>query len=141
MRTFLTVFFKELLDNVRDRRTLASALIMGPIFGPVMFAVIINMSIDRALDDAESIMELPVIGQQHAPNLVRFLNSRNINVVDAPETREAAMLAVTTGAHDPAIAIPQNFPEDLANTTPAPVKAKAGRSRKPNDIEAGFTKP
>ena len=65
MRTFLTVFFKEILDNIRDRRTLASALIMGPIFGPVMFAFIINMSIDRALDDAESIMELPVIGQEY----------------------------------------------------------------------------
>ena len=65
MRTFLTVFFKEIIDNVRDRRTLASALIMGPIFGPVMFAFIINMSIDRALDDAESTMELPVIGREH----------------------------------------------------------------------------
>ena len=28
MRTLLTVFRKEVLDNVRDRRTLASALIM-----------------------------------------------------------------------------------------------------------------
>ena len=40
------------LDNIRDRRTLVSALLMGPIFGPVMFAFVINMSIDRALDDA-----------------------------------------------------------------------------------------
>jgi len=63
MRTLLTVFFKEILDNVRDRRTLVSALIMGPIFGPVMFAFVINLSIDRALDDAETTMELPVIGQ------------------------------------------------------------------------------
>jgi ABC-type Na+ efflux pump permease subunit len=47
MRTFLAVFFKEILDNVRDRRTLTSALIMGPIFGPVMFAFVINLSIDR----------------------------------------------------------------------------------------------
>ena len=60
MRTFLTVFCKEIIDNLRDRRTLASALIMGPIFGPIVFAFVINLSIDRALDDAESIMELPV---------------------------------------------------------------------------------
>ena len=85
MRTLLTVFLKEIVDNVRDRRTLASALIMGPIFGPVMFAFVINMSIDRALDDAESSMELPVIGQEHAPNLMRFLESRNIDIVAGPE--------------------------------------------------------
>ena len=34
MRTFLTVFFKELINNLRDRPSLASALILGPIFGP-----------------------------------------------------------------------------------------------------------
>jgi ABC-type Na+ efflux pump permease subunit len=31
MGTMITVFLKEVLDNVRDRRTLMSALLMGPI--------------------------------------------------------------------------------------------------------------
>lgn len=122
MRTFLTVFFKELLDNIRDRRTLASALIMGPIFGPVMFAVIINMSIDRALDDAESIMELPVIGQEYAPNLMRFLESRNIDIVAGPDDVNAAAEAVKTGLHDVVLVIPENFGEQLADTIPARVE-------------------
>ena len=122
MRTFLTVFFKELLDNIRDRRTLASALIMGPIFGPVMFAVIINMSIDRALDDAESIMELPVIGQEYAPNLMRFLESRNIDIVAGPADVNAAAEAVKTGLHDVVLVIPENFGEQLADTIPARVE-------------------
>ncbi len=113
MRTLLTVFFKEILDNVRDRRTLTSALIMGPIFGPILFAVVINMSIDRALDDAESTMELPVIGQEYAPNLVRFLESRNIDVVAGPENAEGAAEAVKTGTHDVVLLIPENFAEQL----------------------------
>lgn len=122
MRIFLTVFFKELLDNIRDRRTLASALIMGPIFGPVMFAVIINMSIDRALDDAESIMELPVVGQEYAPNLMRFLESRNIDIVAGPDDVNAAAEAVKTGLHDVVLVIPENFGEQLADTIPARVE-------------------
>ena len=122
MRTFLTVFFKELLDNVRDRRTLASALIMGPIFGPVMFAVVINMSIDRALDDAESIMELPVIGQEYAPNLMRFLESRNIDIVAGPEDADGAAEAVKLGLHDVVLVVPENFGEQLADTIPARVE-------------------
>jgi sodium transport system permease protein len=111
-----------LLDNVRDRRTLASALIMGPIFGPVMFAVVINMSIDRALDDAESIMELPVIGQEYAPNLMRFLESRNIDIVAGPEDAGGAAEAVKSGLHDVVLVVPENFGEQLADTIPARVE-------------------
>ena len=122
MRTFLTVFLKELLDNVRDRRTLASALIMGPIFGPVMFAVIINLSIDRALDDAESVMELPVIGQENAPNLMRFLESRNIDIVAGPADAGGAAEAVKSGLHDVVLVVPENFGEQLADTIPARVE-------------------
>ena len=62
MRTLFTVFVKEILDNLRDRRTRASALLMGPIFGPVLFAFVINLSIERSLDDVEKTMELAVIG-------------------------------------------------------------------------------
>ena len=71
------VLLKEVIDNFRDRRTLASALIMGPLFGPLLFAFVINLSIERSLDDIDRSMELPVIGEQHAPNLMRYLASHN----------------------------------------------------------------
>ena len=61
---------EELLDNVRDRRTLSTSLIMGPIFGPILFSVVINLSIERSRDDAQKTLELPVIGAEHGPNLV-----------------------------------------------------------------------
>jgi len=136
MRTFLTVFFKELLDNVRDRRTLASALIMGPIFGPVMFAFIINMSIDRALDDAESIMDLPVIGQEHAPNLMRFLESRNIDIVAGPEDVDGAAEAVKSGQHDVVLVVPENFGEQLADTVPARIELYSDEANSQGEKEA-----
>ena len=136
MRTFLTVFFKEILDNVRDRRTLASALIMGPIFGPVMFAFIINMSIDRALDNAESSMDLPVIGQEHAPNLMRFLESRNIVIVEGPEDIDSAAAAVKTGKHDVVLVVPENFGEQLADTIPARVELFSDEANSQGEKEA-----
>ncbi|NNC64902.1 MAG: ABC transporter permease, partial [Gammaproteobacteria bacterium] len=97
MGTMFTVFLKEVLDNFRDRRTLSSALLMGPIFGPVLFAFVINLSIERSFESAESTLELPVIGQEHAPNLVSFLHSRNIDAVDGPADTAAAMEAVKAG--------------------------------------------
>jgi sodium transport system permease protein len=136
MRTFLTVFFKELLDNVRDRRTLASALLMGPIFGPVMFAVVINMSIDRALDDAESVMELPVVGQEYAPNLMRFLESRNIDIVSGPEDASGAAEAVKTGLHDVILVVPEKFGDQLADTIPARVELYSDEANSQGEKEA-----
>ena len=136
MRTFLTVFFKELLDNVRDRRTLASALLMGPIFGPVLFAFVINMSIDRALDDAESIMELPVVGQEYAPNLMRFLESRNIDIVSGPEHASGAAEAVKTGLHDVVLVVPESFGEQLADTIPARVELYSDEANSQGEKEA-----
>jgi sodium transport system permease protein len=136
MRTFLTVFFKEILDNLRDRRTLTSALIMGPIFGPVLFAFVINLSIDRALDDAESTMKLPVVGQQHAPNLMRFLESRNIEIIDGPEDPAGAASAVKAGTHDVVLVVPAEFGEQLADTIPARVELYSDEANSQGEKEA-----
>jgi sodium transport system permease protein len=136
MRTLLTVFRKEVLDNVRDRRTLVSALIMGPLFGPMLFAFMINLSIERSLENAERIIELPVIGRQHAPNLVRYLHSRNIDAVDGPADRAAALDAVATGAHDVVLVIPEEFGEQFAEAVPARIELIADRSNTQADREA-----
>jgi sodium transport system permease protein len=136
MRIAWIVFLKEIIDNLRDRRTLASALIMGPIFGPLLFAFVINLSIERSLERAESTLELPVIGETNAPNLVRYLYSRNIDVIAAPEDRAAALEAVKTGAHDIVLIIPESFGEQLAETVPAKVELVSDQANKDADREA-----
>jgi sodium transport system permease protein len=136
MRTLLTVFRKEVLDNVRDRRTLASALIMGPLFGPLLFAFVINLSIERSLDDAERVIELPVIGQQHAPNLLRYLESRNIDIVDGPADRDAALAAVSAGEHDVVLVIPPEFTGQFMDSVPARIEVIADQSNSQADRQA-----
>ena len=122
MGTIFTVFLKEVLDNFRDKRTLSSALIMGPIFGPILFAVVINISIERSLESAEKTLELPVIGQEFAPNMMAYLRSRNIDAVEGPEDLEAAMEAVKTGEHDVVLVIPPGIGEEFAEMIPATVR-------------------
>ncbi|MCH8249060.1 MAG: ABC transporter permease [Proteobacteria bacterium] len=136
MRTLLTVFLKELVDNLRDRRTLASALIMGPIFGPVLFAFIINLSIERSLDDAETTMDLPVIGQAYAPNLVRYLESRNIDIVAGPADAAAAAAAIKTGLYDVILVIPEAFGEQLGNAIPAKIELYSDSANTQGEKEA-----
>ena len=136
MRTIFTVFIKEVLDNFRDKRTLSSALIMGPIFGPIMFAFVINISIERSLESAESTLELPVIGQEYAPNMVAYLHSRNIDAVDGPEDLAAATEAVKTGAHDVVLVIPPTIGEELADMIPATVQLISDQANTDADRDA-----
>ena len=128
MRTMLIVFAKEVIDNFRDRRTLASALLMGPLLGPMLFAFVINLSIERSLSDVDNSMALPVIGAEHAPNLGRFLESRNIEIVAGPADRAAAITAVKTGEIDVVVIIPAEFGEQLSGGEPARVELVSDQS-------------
>ena len=122
MKTVRTVFFKEVTDNFRDRRTLMTALLMGPLFGPILFAFVINLAVEQSLSNDDEALELPVIGAEHAPNLIAYLQSSNIEIKDGPETRAAAIEAVTNGEHDIVIVIPETFAEDFAELVPATVE-------------------
>lgn len=128
MRTLFTVFKKEVIDNFRDRRTLASALLMGPLLGPILFAFIINLSIERSLSDVDKPMDLPVIGAEYAPNLVRYLESRNLVVIEGPASREDAVAAVKAGDIDVVVIIPERLGSDLGDGTPARVEVVTDQS-------------
>jgi sodium transport system permease protein len=88
----------------------------------MLFAFIINLSIERSLSDADMSMDLPVIGAEHAPNLARYLESRNIIIVDGPADREAAITAVKAGETDVVVVISENFGEQLNKGVPALVE-------------------
>lgn len=75
----LVVFLKEVRENLRDRRTLVSALLTGPLLGPVSLVLLLNASLDRELDKADQPLPVPVIGAQYAPNLVDALRAGGID--------------------------------------------------------------
>ena len=61
-----TIFRKEVLENLRDRKTVMNALIVGPLLGPVLFAVMISTVLTREMGRADKPLELPVIGAEQA---------------------------------------------------------------------------
>jgi len=128
LKTIRTVFAKEVTDNFRDRRTLMTALLMGPLFGPILFAFVINLSVNQSLSNDNEALDLPVIGRENAPNLVAYLQSNNINIKEAPATREAALEAVTNGELDVVVVIPESFGEDLSELIPATVEIITDRA-------------
>ena len=136
MAPTLTVFFKEVIDNLRDRRTLASALIMGPVFGPILFAFVINLSVERSLESVDKPLDVPVVGREHAPNLIDFLESRNIHAVDGPADRAAALDAVKAGSEDVVLVIPAGFGNELRELTPARIEVVSDQANSDAQREA-----
>jgi sodium transport system permease protein len=122
LKTIRTVFAKEVIDNFRDRRTLMTALLMGPLFGPILFAFVINLSVKQSLSNDNEALDLPVIGRENAPNVVAYLQSNNISIKEGPATRKAAIEAVTNGELDVVVVIPESFGEDLSELIPATIE-------------------
>lgn len=88
MTSSVIVFWKEVIENLRDRRTIINALIMGPLLGPLLFSALTSVIIKRELDKGEKSIEVPIIGAEHAPNLVEFLKQHGVTPkpsIDKPE--------------------------------------------------------
>jgi len=121
----ITVFFKELLDNFRDRRVILNTLILSPLLGPVLFGVMISFIAKEETERMESALELPVVGAEHAPNLVAWLERQGVIVAAAPEEPEQA---VRDEQSEVILRIPEGFAEAWKAGRPAPVEIIADRS-------------
>ncbi len=119
MKSVLTVFWKEIRENLRDRRTVLNTLLTGPLFAPLVFALVINAAVTRELDKAEKPLEVPVIGAENAPNLIAVLKQQNIVVKDAPADPERA---VREQDADLVLRIPKDYGESWRKGEPAQVE-------------------
>jgi sodium transport system permease protein len=88
---WLTVFLKEVKENLRDRRTMMTTFVVSPLLGPVLFAVVIGLVLNLEKDRAEKALELPIVGAQYAPNFVAFLGQHGVAVKPAPADPEQAV--------------------------------------------------
>ncbi|HMM56493.1 MAG: ABC transporter permease [Xanthomonadales bacterium PRO7] len=91
MNSAITVFFKEVRENIRDRRTVINTLFVGPLMAPLIFVLLINTLVTRELSKAEKPLPLPVVGAQYAPNLIAALKQNNVDIKPAPEDPDAAV--------------------------------------------------
>jgi len=91
MNSAVTVFLKEVRENLRDRRTVINTLVTGPLIAPLLFVLMINVMVTRELNKAEAPLPLPVAGAQYAPNLIAALKQNNVEIKDAPADAERAV--------------------------------------------------
>ena len=119
----LKVCLKEILENARDRRTILTTTLFGPLMGPIFFVVVMNVTISQVVTSAESPISVPIIGAEHAGNLVAFLASRNIDPAEGHDlaSLDEAMNAVRSGEQELVIYIDESFGDDLVREAGAHV--------------------
>ena len=117
-RAFKTVFKKEVMENLRDRRTMMSSVLMGSFLGPLMALGLIYMSVQMGKDKAEKQLELPVINMEYAQNLEKHLISQDVKIVTLDKSPEDA---IKDKDYDVVLAISENFAESIEQAKPAKV--------------------
>jgi sodium transport system permease protein len=131
MKALLTVMKKELTDLVRDRRTLAIALLMGPLLMPALMLGIGKLATNRISEQLEKPLHVPVVGASNAPNLVAWLQGQNIVIEPAPADPDEA---IRSQKEDVILRIDGKFGEQWRGSLPAVVEVLHDSSRQDAEI-------
>ncbi|WP_313460681.1 ABC transporter permease [Stenotrophomonas sp.] len=135
--TLLTVMRKELRDLSRDRRTLALTLLLGPLLYPILILGMGKLAETRVKTQIDKPLEIPTIGAEHAPNLVKFLAAQGLNAVEAPKDLTAA---IRDQRIDVALRISPDFRRNWEEGRPALVEIVQDSTRRAADVPTGRLK-
>ncbi|EMR4106604.1 ABC transporter permease [Stenotrophomonas sp. EMP41] len=131
MSTLMTVMRKELRDLSRDRRTLLLTLLFGPLLYPVLLLGMGKLAESRVRTQIEEPLQIPTIGAENAPNLVRFLAAQGLNAAPAPKDLAEA---IRTQDIDVALRIGDDFGRDWAEGKPALVEVIKDSTRRAAEV-------
>jgi sodium transport system permease protein len=128
MGAILTVFLKEFRENLRERRTLLSAMILGPLLGPLLFAGGLSLSIERGTVKNDRPVSLAVAHTERAPNLLAFLHQYGVDIKSVGVDDEGARKAIREHRETLVLLITDHFGEKLGSGEPAPLELYADSS-------------
>ena len=103
------VLAKEVIDALRDRRTLLRLLIPAVLMGPLLLLAL--SSLISSLEDRAEKREVLVAGIEHAPTLRNYLERQTFTVKTAPADHEARLRATTL--LEPVLVIGADFEAQL----------------------------
>ncbi|MBK6320923.1 MAG: ABC transporter permease [Burkholderiales bacterium] len=103
------VVAKEIMDALRDRRTLLRLLVPAVLMGPLLLLAVSGLI--SSLEDRAEKHEVLVAGMEHAPSLRNYLERQTYTIKTAPPDYEARLHASTL--LEPVLVIKPSFERDL----------------------------
>lgn len=117
------VFVKELVDALRDRRTLLTVILSSVAVGPLVLVAL--SALVAGMEQRAEAREVVVQGIEQAPTLRNYLERQAYTIKSPPEDFEKQLVSRAFG--DPVIVVPADFERDLTQGL-APVIEVIGAS-------------
>ena len=103
------VFHKEIVDALRDRRTLATVLLSSVLMGPLVLALLSGLV--AAMEERADKRVVVTVGIEHAPTLRNFIERQTFRIEPAPDDYEAQLRKSSLG--DPVLVLEADFEQRL----------------------------
>lgn len=121
LKSAWTVFRKELVDALRDRRTLLTVLLSSVAMGPLVLVLL--SALVSSMEERAEARELLVHDIAAAPTLRNYVERQTWTLKEAPADYEAQLRARTLG--DPVLVVPKDFEARLARGEPVELELVA----------------
>ena len=105
LQTVMTIFRKEIVDALRDRRTLLTVLISSVLMGPLVLLAISGLV--ASLESNAEQREVVVEGLDDAPSLKNYFERQTYTVRAAPAGFEALLRSAKLT--DAVVVVPKDF--------------------------------
>jgi sodium transport system permease protein len=105
LATALTIYRKEIIDALRDRRTLLTVLASSVLMGPLVLLAI--SALVASLEANAEQREVAIAGIERAPTLVNFIARQTYTVKPAPADYEQKLRKATLA--DAVVVVPDDF--------------------------------
>jgi len=131
------VMLKELRESLRDRRTLLTSLVLGPVFAPLFFILVLKLALSRSVASEDEGVPVTVANAVAAPNLVQQLRESGLTVTlrDGADTDIRGWIAENEDLV--VLRVPGNFAARFTSGEPAAVTIYADGSSSRAERHAG----
>ncbi|MCI0452522.1 MAG: ABC transporter permease subunit [Candidatus Latescibacteria bacterium] len=121
MKTITTVFKKEMLDSIRDRRTIVFMIVIPLLLFPILFRVMVSVEKSQADKERAKRLRVACIDHGNAADFVATLRGRDdVAMVPAVPVDSLAAL-IKADSLDGAFVFAQTFDQDVAAMRPGRV--------------------
>ena len=121
MKTIATVFRKEMIDTLRDRRTLVFMVLIPLLLFPVMFRIMFSVEKSQAEKARSKKLRVACVDNGNAGRFVGMLSGRDDVVVTRGLATDSLLALIRADSLDGAFVIASDFDDEVAELKPGRV--------------------
>jgi len=118
MKTVATVFKKEFIDTIRDRRTLMFMIVIPLLLFPVLFKIMFSLQEKQTRKAEEKLLRVALIDNDNAARFAELLHAREDLTVIVDVHADSIRAFISEDRLDGAFVVSDDFDEDIEDFDP-----------------------